>query len=775
VIENIPQELKALPQWVAAGEDKVPINPRNGRNADPTNRETWGTFVEAKRTGLKHIGFVLSEEDPYTIIDLDDPFLRANKTRIEPGDPEHDEAVTRVTRHAKFLELFDSYTEISQSGQGMHVVVKGRIPKGVRRDKVEIYSSERYMIFTGHIYKDAPIQERQELLDAAFREMDSTAASDLVELTGPATDEEVVRMAMAASNADKFNALCRGAWQEMGIYESQSEADLALMTIFAYYTRDNEQVRRLFRYSALGRREKAHRDDYLNYAIRKIRAKQPPLVDISEIKQAPATEFATQPAPPAASVTQAPAQVKDSPKSKQLEKQVERTFSFPPGLVGEIAEFSMKYAVRPVPEIALAAGIALVAGIAGRSYNVSNTGLNQYLILLARTGSGKEAIAQTVDALISTVRMKVPMADQFIGPAAFASGQGLIKSLDAAPCFVSVLGEVGITLQQISSPRANAADKMTEKVLLDLYGKSGWHQTLRSTVYSDKEKNTRIVQAPNLTIVGESTPDKFYDGLSAELVASGLIPRFLIMEYDGPRPRKNPQPFSPPSDILVQKLADLCSIAVSTQQNATCAPVQMEPEARQVLDAFDTFVDDQFDGTSEAELQVWNRAHLKALKLAALVAVGMQPHAATITAEVARWAVEFIKQDVHRILRKFQTGDIGQGHSKQYATIIGLMDSYLSMSVSGRKNYKAPASVVDKQIVPLAFLTTRVRRLKEFNAGGHQSPRQLLEKVLNEMVEEEVITRLPLDQALAEFKTRMPLYTAGVQWSGSLANRRQGA
>lgn len=772
MIEHIPKELQELPQWVAASENKIPINPRNGRNADPTDPTTWATFEEAKRAGLKHIGFVLATSDPYTIIDLDDPFQRPDKSRIEPEHADHAEALARVQRHAKFLELFDSYTEISQSGQGMHVVVKGRVPKGVRRDKVEIYSDGRYMIFTGRVYRDLPIIDRQELLDVAFREMDSTTESGLVDTTGAAGDEDVVHMAMSAGNADKFNALCRGEWEEMGIYESQSEADLALMTIFAYYTRDNEQVRRLFRYSALGKREKAGRDDYLNYALKKIRSKQPPLVDITGICSAPQATGVTQAVPPYTGAQQtSESQVKEPAGILHSPRPTERTITFPPGIVGEIAEFCMKYAVRPVPEIALATGIALTAGIVGRSYNVSSTGLNQYVILLARTGSGKEAIAQTIDALISAVRRKVPMADQFIGPAAFASGQGLIKSLDAAPCFVSVLGEVGITLQQISHPRANAADKMTEKVLLDLYGKSGWHQTLRSTVYSDREKNTRIVQAPNLTIVGESTPEKFYDGLSAELVASGLIPRFLILEYDGPRPIKNPQPFTAPPDVLVQKLADLCAVAVSTQQNATCAPVQMDGEARRILEEFDTYVDKQFEGNSEAEVQVWNRAHLKALKLAGLVAVGANPHSATVTADVAQWAVEFIKQDVHKILRKFTDGDIGQGSSKQYATITSLMDDYLKLPVKSRKNYKAPALVVGKQIVPLAYLTTRVRRMKEFNGGGHQSPRQLLERVLSEMLDEEVITRVPLDQALSNYKTRMPLYLPGEQWTGTLNNR----
>jgi len=758
MIDRIPRELQELRQWVAAGEDKVPINPNTGRNADPGNRLTWGSFAEANGTGLRHIGFTLAPEDPYTIIDLDDPFLRADKTRITPNCPDHEEALTRVKRHARVMQLFDSYTEISQSGQGMHIIVRGRVPKGVRRDKVEVYSSHRYMICTGNVFHDAPIADRQELLDVLFAEMDTTATTDLVEGSSVMDDKQVVDMAMRASNADKFNRLCAGQWE--GHYSSQSEADLALLTILAYYTRDNEQVRRLFRYSKLGQRDKAMRDDYLNGALRKIRAKQPPLVDLSNLTLQAAPE---------------PVVVQETPASEPQPKQVRAgaAITFPPGLVGDIARFVMGYAVRPVPEIALATGIALTAGIVGRSYNISNTGLNQYVIVLAPTGSGKEAVAQATDCLINAVRMSgVPMADQFVGPAAFGSGQGLVRTLaDGAPCFVSVLGEFGLTLQQISSPRANAAEQMLLKVLLDLYGKSGWGQTLRSTAYSDKEKNTKIVQAPALTIIGESTPESFYDGLSEALVSSGLIPRFLTIQYDGPRPQRNDNPFNPPDGMLVKQLADLCAIALATQQNATCAPVQLDSEAKKAFARFDKYVDSQFSGAREAITQIWNRAHLKALKLAGLVAVGINPHAPIVTLDAAKWAIDFVITDAMSIVSKFTQGDIGNSYSKQFATVLRWMEGYRTLNTKQRQNYKAPATVIHKdEIVPLAMFTTMARTNKAFNATPNRTPRQLVEQTLKDLVDEDVIQVIPLDQCLLEFKTKMPLYVRGINWNTHFAN-----
>lgn len=46
-IENIPAELKALPCWVCwQGQNKIPKNPANGRNAQSNNKKTWETVLD---------------------------------------------------------------------------------------------------------------------------------------------------------------------------------------------------------------------------------------------------------------------------------------------------------------------------------------------------------------------------------------------------------------------------------------------------------------------------------------------------------------------------------------------------------------------------------------------------------------------------------------------------------------------------------------------------------------------------------------------------------
>jgi putative DNA primase/helicase len=142
-VENIPEELKARPQWVvwkAVGEkpDKVPFSARTGRRASSTNLMSWSTFEEALEAyedgEYAGLGFVFSSADPYTGLDLDD---------CVNEDGEIAGWALEIVRH------FDSYTELSATGSGLHIIVRGDLPNR-RKGEVEVYSSKRFFTMTGH-------------------------------------------------------------------------------------------------------------------------------------------------------------------------------------------------------------------------------------------------------------------------------------------------------------------------------------------------------------------------------------------------------------------------------------------------------------------------------------------------------------------------------------------------------------------------------------------------------------------------------------------------
>lgn len=755
MLNNIPGELRSLPQWVMADmtphaetgqPNKFPLNPRTGQIAKVTDPSTWGTFEEAIRTG-RPVGFVLASSDPYCIIDLDN----------KPAKPATQE---QLERHAKILDAFNSYTERSISGYGYHIIVRGNVPTGVHRDNVEVYSSGRYMICTGDTVRASPIVDHQPLLDVLFHEMQPPPIAQLFEHEAIMDDIQLYEMASEAINGEKFSVLCRGVWQNE--YPSQSEADFALLSIIAFYTQDNEQVRRLFRMSALGKRSKATRDNkYLDRALQKIRAQQPPPVDLGQLM---ANAKALAPAPITLETPDVPSPRHSVPiESKQLPIDAIPTgledITLPPGLIGDLAQYFYATAIRPVPEVALAASIALVAGVAGRSYNISGSGLNQYMILLAKTGSGKEGALSGIENLIAAVRPQIPMADQFIGPAAFASGQALVKVLNDRPCFVSVLGEFGLTLQQLSDHRANSAQLMLRKVLLDLYAKSGWNRSLRSSVYSDTEKNTKIIQAPNVTILGESTPETFFDGLDASHIAEGLIPRFSVLEYNGDRPARNRSANVPPAPELAQRFADLIAIALTTTNNNTCCPVQVDESGLALLDEFDTEADAIMnDSKHEAEVQLWNRAHLKALKLAALLSVGINPHQPSVTSVTAQWAIDFTRRDILNVARRFLSGDVGQGDNKQHHDLKRVIEHYFKMCARDTNQQLHAAKVI-----PYRYLAQRTAAVASFRTD-RLGATNALKRSLQRMVESAMLIEIPQHVLQRSYDYSGIAYGIGKEW-----------
>ena len=753
MLDNIPEELRALPQWVVTlGEgDKRPINPRTGRMASVVDPTTWGTFAEAVQAGYPHIGFVLASTDPYCIIDLD------NKPS-KPATPE------QLQRHSKILRAFDSYTEKSSGGMGYHIIVKGSIPMGVNRDNVEVYSSGRYMICTGDVVSDVPINDSyQPLLTVLYQEMESQAKrGELVEGESHLSDEELLSMAMNADNSEKFNSLCSGV---MDGYNSQSEADLALLSIIAFYTQDNEQVRRLFRASALGKRDKATRNDvYLNTTLSKIRAKQPAPVDITQLMANAAALMDPDPEEVAGEEEEDEPYAYTTSEAEEHEVSSLPGIAVPDGLIKELADYFYSTAIRPVPEIALAAAIALVAGVCGRSYNISGSGLNHYIILLAKTGSGKEGALSGMDSLLSAVRPQLSMVDNIMGPAAFASGQALVKILNDKPCFVSVLGEFGLTLQQISDNRANPAQLLLRKVLLDLYTKSGWDRSLRASVYADTEKNTKVIRAPCVTILGESTPETFFDGLDSSHIAEGLIPRFSIIEYVGDRPARNRNANIPPSKELVQKFVDLVMISQTTANNNTCCNVTMDPESLEMMDSFDAKVDGIINGTKiDVELQLWNRAHLKALKLAALFAVGRSPHEANIDTAIARWAIAFVESEVRRVATRFREGDVGKGDHKQFLDLRDTVADYFNLKLEQRVGYRINERLFEEKLVPYNFLIKRTASLSSFR-NDRSGATNALKKTLTAFLDSGMLVEIPRATLQSKLKYSGAAYGVGEEF-----------
>lgn len=701
---NIPLELRLLKQWVCWREGKVPFQV-NGQMADVTNSATWNIF-DACVTALSNplnigIGFVFTADDPYSFIDLD--------------NAEGDQAI--LATHLKIAYELNSYSEVSPSGMGLHIIVKGKVLAGRRRSKVEIYSNSRYATMTGQVHNHSTINNCQAQLTMLWEQMGSGPVAqslyqgDEKELY---SDVKIIEQAKSAVNGDKFLKLFNGAWQDL--YNSQSEADFACVDILAFYTQNRNQISRIFRSTELGRRDKAKRNDYLSGMISRSFDRMLPPLDFDGLKNALELKLAKDqlslplegsPSPVKALAFDASTVGSNPTPSANL----------PSGLLGELASFIYQAAPRPVPEVALAAAIGLMAGITGRAYNISGTGLNQYVLLLAMTGAGKEAAASGINKLMNTIKMQVPTSSGFIGPSEISSGSALFKYLgNTSQSFISLLGEFGLRLQQMSSPNANGAEVSLRRMFLDLYNKSGYSEILHASVYSDKANNTSAVPSPSFSILGESTPERFYGALNEDMISEGLLPRFLLIEYKGNRPALNEKHTEiVPSFTIIEKLVALTAHCegINHSNPRRVVNVQQSPEAAKMLYDFDKYSDSRINNSNkEVVRQLWNRAHIKVLKLSALIAVGENMFVPVILPTHMEWAANLVQADIQALTERFEAGEIGSNsfEVKQAGEIIRVVKDYYKLPYESVSKYMQPADPkmhMDK-VIPYVYLQRRL-------------------------------------------------------------------
>lgn len=693
MFENIPAELRALNQWVLwrlefrppmLKPTKVPYTPRmNSGKANITKSNTWGSFDEAMaaplickepvdpdiplhETGFTGIGFVFTAEDEYCGIDLDDTH----------GD------VEAYNRQLTIYNKMNSYTEYSPSRNGVHIIVKGKVPTGRRRNFIELYPQARFFTMTGDVMNAAPIADRQEALTWLYNEMGADVKEYIVAPDAEQSEEDavVIERGKNAQNGEKFSQLWEGNWQHL--YPSQSEADFALMDMLAFYTKHIPQLMRLFRTSMLGQRDKAQRDKYLMYMIEKSFDRMLPPIDFDVFAKAKMDEFhrlnkagnvaagafAAEPGKgPSAEDATTAATAFTSPSASgegfsPLPQALEAVNPFPPGLLGDVAQFFYDAAPRPTYDLAFAGAVAFLAGITGRAYNAySGAGLNQYVLMLAKTGIGKDAVASGASKLINAMLPVCPSIVDFKGPGELVSSAGLVKWLDRKPCIISIVGEFGKMLKAMSAPNANSHLIGLGRTILQLYTKSGYGETFDPMAYSDKEKNTSLIKSPSFTLFGESVPDSFYEALDETMIMDGLMPRFLIFENKSKRAYFNKNAGSvQPSLDLVTRLNDLAAHCLGVMHRQSVHMVQVTPEAEMALDNIDIWTTDLInEENTEVTRELWNRVHLKAIKLSALRAVGINYLNPVVTIDDAHWAIELASAQTRHVIAKFESGLVG--------------------------------------------------------------------------------------------------------------------
>jgi hypothetical protein len=237
---------------------KLPVCAANGRMAKSTDPATWATFEEAVaavgRWRCDGVGFVFGPDRAYTGLDLDHV--------IEGG--------VLDSAYRWVVEEAGTYTEVSPSGDGLHLIFRGAKPQGAERSRkgqpggrvVEMYDHDRYFTVTGNVFEGhGAVSANPDVVERAYRtwiEPEARSAQprldDAVREAAPGDmgDDELVERMFASRSGDDIRALLAGDRSAQG--GDHSAADMALCSHLAFWCAgDAARMDRIFRASGLMR------------------------------------------------------------------------------------------------------------------------------------------------------------------------------------------------------------------------------------------------------------------------------------------------------------------------------------------------------------------------------------------------------------------------------------------------------------------------------------------------------------------------------------------
>ncbi|CDM57179.1 hypothetical protein LPU83_1507 [Rhizobium favelukesii] len=322
------------------------------------------------------------------------------------------------------------------------------------------------------------------------------------------------------------------------------------------------------------------------------------------------------------------------------------------GLLEKIATWVNDTAIVPVPELSLAAAIALMAGCFGKmAIGPTNAGVNVYFATLLATAGGKGHPPKAIRTLgdLCGAQGAVSNGD----PTSYAAIERMLRKSSST---VVTMDEFGVTLQDINGRNQNSASASIRKMLLAIYDQSNSVFDGRIYASSETKKDDGPIVGPALTVLAMTTPSTLYAGLSAASVSDGFINRFVFVtgarDEGGIRPPRLDVDLKPPAHLVA-----------SLQNAITGFPKSGKPGAKYKVGfeggeggaAYrrwgEIFMWQHRPGWDEIYNDINGRAAENTVRLATIRAISRDARSPAITLEDVEWAWAVVFRSIDLIAK----------------------------------------------------------------------------------------------------------------------------
>jgi hypothetical protein len=334
------------------------------------------------------------------------------------------------------------------------------------------------------------------------------------------------------------------------------------------------------------------------------------------------------------------------PVYQQQEGEIPADLLNVPGLVGKLADFITDSAIQPIRLHSLGAALCIVGTAAGRKYaGPTRSGTHLYVLALAPTGAGKNHPLTACTDILTAANMPRER-----GPSQFMSYSAVVKRLERHPLFLCAIDEFGSFLAKMNDKKSSSHEKGISQVLRTAWGNS--YKTFMTPEYAAVP--SVAISSPALSIYGASTHQEFYRALTSEDTTNGMLNRILVLSTtrrgDKVTPKVDASDYPP--DVIFQ-LQDIYNsapplVSATMHNGAADAPLFTATWGEGAKEIYTEFAHRM--GRRVDKDEWYARAAEYAVRLATIVAVGVDHRAPVVAKEFMTWAIAFSEWAFDRLV-----------------------------------------------------------------------------------------------------------------------------
>ncbi|MET4278716.1 MULTISPECIES: DUF3987 domain-containing protein [unclassified Bradyrhizobium] len=321
------------------------------------------------------------------------------------------------------------------------------------------------------------------------------------------------------------------------------------------------------------------------------------------------------------------------------------------GLLADVARWITSTAIVPVPELSMVSAVALIGGMFGdRALGPTLSGLNMFATTLLETAGGKGHPPKAIRAIAG--KAGKPGAVTNGDPTSYAAIERVLRK---NPSTVVVFDEFGVTLQDVNGRNASAPAASLRKFLLAIYDQANSVFDGRIYASAETKKDDAPIKGPALTVLGMTTAETLYAGLSERSISDGFINRFVFVTGTPPKEITPPKlhRHNAPPESLVEALQAAVKNFPRPASMLGVGKIVIEFEDGEAGAAYkrwgEVFSWQHHEAWNETERNINGRAAENTVRLATIRAISRNPTKPVILVDDVEWGWAIVHASIELV------------------------------------------------------------------------------------------------------------------------------